>query len=92
MNSSIHLYRYKTNNLILKLLCRRLSSYPQIWEKNAKRELKGDVSTIEWKTPEGIVLKPLYSPNDIKPTTEPEVPGSFPYTRGPYATMYTAKP
>ena len=75
-------------------LCKknRNSTYPADWLKNAKKELKdAEVSSLEWKTPEGVTLKPLYVAEDIK-GLENESPGSYPYTRGPYATMYAIKP
>jgi methylmalonyl-CoA mutase N-terminal domain/subunit len=71
------------------------TSYPTNWEKLAKKEIKAEVSTLEWKSPENIVLKPLYTGADIDSTKDPnkeEAPGLFPFKRGPYATMYTSKP
>ncbi len=46
--------------------------------------------TLEWQTPEGIAIKPLYTQLDVDPNFNPSnavVPGVFPFTRGPYATM-----
>ena len=40
---------------------------------------------------QGINLKPLYTKADVE-SVEDEVPGSYPFTRGPYPTMYTNKP
>lgn len=40
---------------------------------------------------QGISVKPLYTKQDTEQTPE-ELPGKFPYTRGPYPTMYTNKP
>lgn len=41
-------------------------------------------------------MKPLYTredvPEEVKERENVEVPGVYPYTRGPYATMYTNKP
>ena len=75
---------------------RTLSSYPPKWEKLASKELHGkDPSSLEWKSPEGITLKPLYTASDLdpsKPVENEEAPGVFPFKRGPYATMYTSKP
>jgi len=39
----------------------------------------------------GIAVKPLYSTDDL-PRLELEPPGSFPFTRGPYPTMYRGRP
>jgi hypothetical protein len=77
-------------------VARRGVSYPSKWEKLAKKELGGkEVQTLNFETPEGITLKPLYTPADVSKEANPETaeaPGVFPFTRGPYATMYTAKP
>ena len=42
----------------------------------------------------GFVIKPLYGPDDLAPDLEGRLgqPGSFPYTRGVYPTMYTGRP
>jgi methylmalonyl-CoA mutase len=69
------------------------------WKKRATKELKGSpkhegkdpLESLSFETPEGIRMKPLYTPTDVAGldlTTNP-YPGLFPYTRGPYATMYT---
>jgi len=64
------------------------------WKKLAQKELKGkDPSTLIRESAEGIKVKPLYTNKDIASvTTCEEVPGVFPYTRGPYATMYCNRP
>jgi len=41
--------------------------------------------------PQGISVKPLYTKDDTE-GIEKEIPGKFPFTRGPYASMYTVKP
>ncbi len=64
------------------------------WRKAAARSaLGGDLGTLGWKTPEGIVVKPLYTAADLKnlPATD-TLPGFPPYIRGPQATMYTVRP
>jgi len=60
----------------------------------ATKELKGKdpQETLTWHTPEGIGVKPLYTKEDISDLDISQIPGSYPYTRGPYATMYTARP
>ncbi len=35
-------------------------------------------------------VKPIYTPED--PVKPPALPGAYPYTRGPHATMYTQRP
>jgi len=74
-------------------LHRRLSTsaYPESWTKLASKEISKPGQTLgpealEWFTPEGVKLRPLYhAPGS-------ELPGVYPYTRGPYATMFSAKP
>ncbi len=39
----------------------------------------------------GIEVKPLYRAADV-PMPEPEPPGTFPFTRGPYPDMYRGRP
>uniref|UniRef100_T1J3J2 methylmalonyl-CoA mutase n=1 Tax=Strigamia maritima TaxID=126957 RepID=T1J3J2_STRMM len=43
-----------------------------------------------WNT-EGLQLKPIYVKKDVE-KMEDELPGKFPYTRGPYPTMYAQRP
>merc|ERR1719300_733523 len=57
--------------------------------------MKGkDPEHLTWYTLEGIAVKPLYTNADLPPTTteNEELPGQFPYTRGPYPTMYAQRP
>ncbi|KAJ3209442.1 hypothetical protein HK099_008515, partial [Clydaea vesicula] len=85
--------RSSLSNSHLKI--KRYSSLPfhSEWNKLVTKELKGKdpVETLTWKTPEGINVKPLYSKQDIE-GLEDEIPGKFPFTRGPYASMYTHRP
>ncbi|CAM6001393.1 unnamed protein product [Sphagnum balticum] len=69
--------------------------------------MKGkDPSTLVWKTAEGLDVKPIYTVEDTA-GMEKELPGKvsavgskwpfhkrvqFPFTRGPYPTMYAARP
>ena len=71
---------------------RALSSYDPKWSKLVQKELGNErgPESLEHTTPEGIKLKPLYTAKDVK--VPDEMPGVYPYTRGPYASMYTAKP
>ena len=69
------------------------------WEELAKKELKGaSPESLIWESPEGIPFKPVYSSSDLpdyfssETLDETHSPGIYPYTRGPYATMYTSKP
>ena len=43
------------------------------------------------KTEAGVEIKPVYTNEDIA-GLEPESPGAYPFTRGPYATMYRGRP
>ena len=64
------------------------------WKKIAEKELKEkDINELNWDTPEGIRVKPLYTEEDLK-DLEHEIgfPGLPPYTRGPRATMYSNRP
>ncbi len=46
---------------------------------------------ISRDTPEGITLKVVYGPQDAA-GIDPGKPGEPPFTRGPYATMYSGRP
>ncbi|KAL5257761.1 hypothetical protein ACHWQZ_G012626 [Mnemiopsis leidyi] len=63
------------------------------WEKLARKQLKGKdpAETLTWHTLEGLKVKPVYTVKDSE-GKEPELPGKFPFTRGPYPTMYTGRP
>jgi methylmalonyl-CoA mutase len=46
-----------------------------------------------WESPEGIIIKPVYTEEDSARLTHIQfVSGIPPYLRGPYATMYTLRP
>ncbi|KAK7133907.1 hypothetical protein R3I94_015683 [Phoxinus phoxinus] len=62
------------------------------WAALAKKQLKGkNPEDLIWKTPEGLSIKPVYTQTDTA-AVEDELPGVFPFTRGPYPTMYTYRP
>ena len=64
------------------------------WQKAAAKSAPGgQVDALNWLTPEGLVVKPLYTAVDIKdlPHTD-TLPGFPPYLRGPQATMYAVRP
>lgn len=63
------------------------------WAELAKKQLKGQdpAKKLVWHTPEGIDIKPLYTKDDTA-HMEKELPGKYPFTRGPYPTMYTGRP
>jgi methylmalonyl-CoA mutase len=59
----------------------------------AKSAPGGDINALNWQTPDGITVKPLYTAEDIKdlPHTN-TLPGLAPFIRGPQATMYAVRP
>ncbi|HYJ30040.1 MAG TPA: methylmalonyl-CoA mutase family protein, partial [Allosphingosinicella sp.] len=59
------------------------------WQAAASREVKG--KDIVRHSPEGIEVKPLYTAEDAA-GIDPGLPGFAPFTRGPYASMYTGRP
>lgn len=63
------------------------------WENLAKEELRGaDLKNLNWQTPEGIEIKPLYTAEDLAGIEAvSSFPGLYPYLRGPRATMYANK-
>ncbi|CAM5599526.1 methylmalonyl-CoA mutase [Sphingobium scionense] len=58
------------------------------WAAAAAKEVKG--KDLNWDTPEGIVVKPLYTAQDV--TVDPGLPGFAPFTRGVRASMYAGRP
>ena len=64
------------------------------WAARAERELAGKpVSGLDWQTPEGITVKPLYTAADLEKLGHLDsLPGFPPYLRGPRATMYSFRP
>ncbi|WP_062119996.1 methylmalonyl-CoA mutase [Aureimonas sp. AU40] len=62
---------------------------PADWRKATEREVKG--RDLDWKTPEGIVVKPLYTAEDMA-GWDPGLPGFAPFTRGVRASMYAGRP
>jgi methylmalonyl-CoA mutase len=58
------------------------------WQAKAAAELKGRDAT--WHVPEGFAIQPLYTAEDA--ASDPGLPGFAPFTRGPYASMYTGRP
>ena len=64
------------------------------WKKLVRKETKGGkLEDLIWDTPEGIKIKPLYTHEDMKNFKHQDSPpGTFPFLRGPRATMYTNKP
>ena len=66
----------------------------QAWRELAEKELRGkSLDALNWDTPEGIAVKPVYTADDIQDLPHMgEMPGFAPFTRGPKATMYAGRP
>ena len=64
------------------------------WKDLATKELRGKpLESLDWKTPEGIAVKPLYTAEDLKKMGHlNSMPGLEPFLRGPRATMYAGRP
>ncbi len=65
-----------------------------LWHKAAAKSAPGgDVSALNWVTPEGITVKPLYTAADTADLPYADtLPGFEPFIRGPQATMYAVRP
>jgi methylmalonyl-CoA mutase, N-terminal domain len=55
---------------------------PRAWQEEFDRSPKRSGS---FETMSGVPLRPVYGPDDA------ELPGQWPYTRGPYASMYRSR-
>lgn len=64
------------------------------WKALAEKQLRGKpLEALDWDTPEGIKVKPLYTAEDLEGLEHIDtLPGFTPYTRGPMATMYAGRP
>jgi methylmalonyl-CoA mutase len=71
----------------------RPASVQQWAQAAAKSAPGGDLVALNWVTPEGIVVKPLYTAADTAglPLAD-TLPGFEPFIRGPQATMYAVRP
>ena len=59
----------------------------------AKSAPGGDVDALDWLTPDGIRVKPLYTAEDTAHLAHTNtLPGFEPFIRGPQATMYAVRP
>jgi methylmalonyl-CoA mutase len=66
----------------------------QKWIDLATKELRGKpLESLDWLTPDGIRVKPMYTAEDIEGLEHVNtLPGLAPYVRGPKATMYAGRP
>jgi methylmalonyl-CoA mutase len=63
------------------------------WAELSAKELKKPVESLNWQTPEGILVKPLYTAEDLEGLEfVNSLPGFYPYARGVKATMYSGRP
>lgn len=64
------------------------------WLKAVEKSLKNEsVDSLNRLSPEGITIKPLYDASDLETRNiDPGYPGQYPFTRGPYPTMFTQRP
>ncbi|MBX3605815.1 MAG: methylmalonyl-CoA mutase [Piscinibacter sp.] len=64
------------------------------WQKAAAKSAPGGrLEALDWHTPEGIAVKPLYTAQDLKGLPYADtLPGIEPFLRGPQATMYAVRP
>ncbi len=64
------------------------------WQVLATKQLRGKpLDSLNWETPEGIDVKPLYTAEDLEKIEHlNSLPGFAPYVRGPMATMYAGRP
>ena len=64
------------------------------WLRAAQKSAPGgNVEALNWKTPDGISVKPLYTAQDTANLPYANtLPGFEPFLRGPQATMYSVRP
>src|SRR3954470_16233068 len=60
----------------------------EMWERAF---LTAPVRDADFMTLSGIPLDPVYGPSSDDSDGPTDYPGQFPYTRGPYASMYRSK-
>ncbi|OPY05011.1 MAG: Methylmalonyl-CoA mutase [Syntrophaceae bacterium PtaB.Bin038] len=73
-----------------------MAEHPQMkkWKEQVAKELKGrPLEALNWETPEGITVKPLYTAEDLEGLDFVNtLSGMAPYVRGPVASMYANQP
>lgn len=64
------------------------------WINSVEKGLKGDkAESLNIMSPEGVGIQALYDSEDLsKREIDPGYPGQFPFTRGPYPSMFTQRP
>ena len=75
---------------------KRLAAEKAAWEAKELAEFlqRQPEARSEYRTGSGLPVQRLYTPSDIAdaPADNIGLPGRFPYTRGPYPTMYRSRP
>ncbi len=73
-----------------------MAEHPELqkWKDLAAKELKDKPpESLNWATPEGILVKPLYTAEDLEGLEcVNTLPGLAPFVRGVRGTMYTQRP
>ncbi len=73
-----------------------MSEHPDLqkWKELSAKQLRGKaLEDLQWDTPEGIRVNPLYTAQDLEGMPHVNtLPGFAPYVRGPMATMYAGRP
>ena len=73
-----------------------MSEHPDLqkWKDLSTKQLRGKaLEDLQWDTPEGIQVNPLYTAQDLEGMPHVNtLPGFAPYVRGPMATMYAGRP
>jgi methylmalonyl-CoA mutase len=64
------------------------------WQQAAAKSAPaGKLDALDWHTPDGITVKPLYTAQDLEGLAFTHtLPGFAPFLRGPQATMYASRP
>jgi methylmalonyl-CoA mutase len=64
------------------------------WVAAARKHAPGgNPDALTWTSPEGIVVKPLYTAADLRGLPHVDsLPGQAPFLRGPQPTMYASRP
>ena len=66
------------------------------WHKAAAKSAPGgNVDALNWITPDGIAVKPLYTADDVAQSggvAMVGLPGEYPFTRGIHRLMYRKQP
>jgi methylmalonyl-CoA mutase len=68
-----------------------LADAPPSWRARATKEA-GDPDALVQTLDGGLIIKPLYTAADLPAGIHDNLPGEFPFRRGPHATMYAKRP